>query len=85
MVPDNAGLTFKMPKRSAILFVDGSNFYHNSKPIIDESKRIDFNCLAKFICDKFDLKLNQVRYYNAVPDISENKKLIINTLNFWTS
>ncbi|MFQ5531404.1 MAG: NYN domain-containing protein [Candidatus Nanoarchaeia archaeon] len=71
-----------MQKRDAILFIDGSNFYHNSKSIIGESKRIDFRYLAKFICDKFSLNLKQIRYYNAVPDISENKKLYYNHLGF---
>ena len=71
-----------MLKRDAILFIDGSNFYHNSKTIIEESKRIDFNCLAQFICDKFNLKLKQVRYYNAVPDISDNREIYYNHLAF---
>ena len=71
-----------MLKRDAILFIDGSNFYHNSKTIIEESKRIDFNCLAQFICDKFNLNLKQIRYYNAVPDISENREIYYNHLEF---
>lgn len=71
-----------MLKRDAILFIDGSNFYHNSKTIIEESKRIDFNCLAQFICDKFDLNLKQIRYYNAVLDISENREIYYNHLEF---
>lgn len=75
------GLLFKM-KRDAILFVDGSNFYHNSKSLIDKNKRIDFICLAKFICDKFNLNLKQIRYYNAVPDIKDNKEVYYNHLKF---
>ncbi len=71
-----------MEKRIAIVFIDGSNFYHNSKTIIDKSKRIDFNYLAQFICDKFDLKLKHVRYYNAVPDISDNREIYYNHLAF---
>jgi len=76
------GLLIFMEKRIAIVFIDGSNFYHNSKTMIDESKRIDFNCLAQFICDKFNLKLKQIRYYNAVPDISDSKELYYNHLAF---
>jgi len=82
MVFDNAGLTFKMLKRDAIILIDGSNFYHNSKTIINKPKRIDFNSLAKFICDRFNLKLKQVRYYNAVPDISDNKEVYYKHLEF---
>jgi len=69
-------------KRDAILFIDGSNFYHNSKLLIDNNKRIDFNRLAKFICDKFNLNLKQIRYYNAIPDIKDNKELYYNHLKF---
>ena len=71
-----------MLKRDAIVFIDGSNWYHNSKSMIEKSKRIDFNCLAKFICDKFNLNLKQVRYYNAVPDISDNKEIYYNHIEF---
>jgi len=71
-----------MLKRDAIVFIDGSNWYHNSKSMIEKSKRIDFNCLAKFICDNFNLNLKQVRYYNAVPDISDNKEIYYNHIEF---
>lgn len=71
-----------MLKRDAIVFIDGSNWYHNSKSMIKKSKRIDFNCLAKFICDNFNLNLKQVRYYNAVPDISDNKEIYYNHIEF---
>ncbi|PIN95312.1 hypothetical protein COU53_00015 [Candidatus Pacearchaeota archaeon CG10_big_fil_rev_8_21_14_0_10_30_48] len=69
-------------KREGILFIDGSNFYHNSKTLIDEDKRIDFNCLAQLICKKFDLNLKQIRYYNAIPDIKDNKNIYYNHLKF---
>jgi len=82
MVFDNTGLTFNMKKREAILFIDGSNFYHNSKSIVKKNKRVDLNCLAEFICDKFDLDLKQIRYYNAVPDIKDNKEIYYNHLSF---
>jgi len=38
--------------------------------------------LAQFICDKFNLKLKQVRYYNAIPDLSDNKEIYYNHLGF---
>jgi len=71
-----------MAKREAIIFIDGSNWYHNSKLLIDKSKRIDFNCLAEFICDRFNLNLKQIRYYNAVPDVSENMEIYYKNLEF---
>lgn len=71
-----------MQKRDAIIFIDGSNFYHSSKDLIKETERIDFNLLANLICDKFKLNLREIRYYNAVPDIEENKEIYYNHLRF---
>lgn len=71
-----------MEKRDAIFFIDGSNFYHNSKTTINELKRIDFNILADFVCKKFNLNLKQIRYYNSIPDISENREIYYNHLEF---
>lgn len=68
--------------RDVIIFVDGSNWYHNSKSLISENKRIDFNCLAKLICKRFDLNLKQVRYYNAIPDISDDEEVYYNHIEF---
>jgi uncharacterized LabA/DUF88 family protein len=82
MVFDNAGLTFKMQKRESILFIDGNNFYHNSKNFINPTERIDFKLLAKFICERFGLQLKQIRYYNSIPDIKDNKFLYYNHLKF---
>ena len=76
------GLPIFMEKRETIIFIDGSNFYHNSKSIINKSKRIDFHYLAQFICAKFNLKLKQIRYYNAVPDISDNKNIYYKHIEF---
>jgi len=71
-----------MKKRKANIFVDGSNFYHNSKSIIKKPKNIGFKKLAKFICKKYNLELNQIRYYNAVPDISDGEKIYYNHIEF---
>ena len=71
-----------MEKRSAIVFIDGSNFYHNSKSLIDKPSKIDFVALSKFICNKFNLELKEIRYYNAVPDISDNEKVYYKHMEF---
>lgn len=71
-----------MQKREAIIFIDGSNFYHNSKSLTEKSEKVDFSLLAEFICNRFDLKLKQIRYYNAVPDINDNKEVYYNHLSF---
>ncbi|MDP2924984.1 MAG: NYN domain-containing protein [Nanoarchaeota archaeon] len=71
-----------MEKRSAIVFIDGSNFYHNSKSIIDKPSKIDFRCLSDFICNYFGLTLKQIRYYNAVPDITDDKVIYYKHMEF---
>jgi uncharacterized LabA/DUF88 family protein len=76
------GLLIFMEKRSAIIFIDGSNFYHNSKTLIDKPSKIDFFKLSEFICKKFDFSLKQIRYYNAVPDISGGEENYYKHLQF---
>ena len=60
-----------MEKRRAIFFIDGSNFYHNSKSIIDKPSKIDFKSLSKFICDNFQLELKflQINSDNLIKSI----------------
>lgn len=71
-----------MKIRKAIVFIDGSNFYHNSKSIISKKDKINFNKLSIFISEKFGLDLKQIRYYNAVPDISDGKEVYYKHLEF---
>ena len=56
-------------KRSAIVFVDGNNWYHNVKSLVKKSRGLDFGRLGSLICERFGLDLVEVRYYNSVPDI----------------
>lgn len=71
-----------MEKRRAIIFIDGSNLYHNSKSLIDKPSKIDFNKLARFICNKYQLELIEIRYYNAVPDITDNENVYYKHMEF---
>lgn len=57
--------------KRAITFADGNNWYHNSKKIINP-KDIDFKKLANFVCKHFSLNLINIRYYNSIPDITDN-------------
>ncbi|MFH0711868.1 MAG: hypothetical protein V1889_02050 [archaeon] len=61
--------------KRAIVFIDGNNWYHNSKIALEGLGDIDFRKLAKLICFGFGLELVYVKYYNSVP--SENSK------SFW--
>ncbi len=76
------GLLIFMEKRRAIVFADGSNFYHNSKSIIDKPSKIDFKSLSQFICDNFQLELKEIRYYNAVPDITDDETIYYKHMRF---
>ena len=69
------------PKKKAILFIDGNNWYHNTKKIID-TKEIDFIKLGNFIANKLDLNISQIRYYNSIPDINENPLLYHKHMEF---
>ena len=52
-----------------MIFVDGSNWYHNVKSIVDKPRVVDFGKLANLICKKFDFDVLDIRYYNSIPDI----------------
>lgn len=56
-------------KKKAIMFVDGNNWYHNVKSIIEKPRGIDFKKMARMIAKHFDLEILGIRYYNSVPDI----------------
>ena len=56
-------------KRSAIVFVDGNNWYHNVKSLIKKPRGLDFDKIGRIVCERFGLQLVEVRYYNSVPDI----------------
>lgn len=70
-----------MKKRRAVVFIDGNNWYHNCKDII-KPKNIDFKKLSKFICKHFNLNLEEVRYYNSIPDISDGEEIYYKHIGF---
>jgi len=67
------GLYLILKMRKSIIFIDGNNFYHNLKKVINKPKEIDFNKLSKLICSKFNLDLVEIRYYNSVPKKSKEE------------
>jgi len=70
-----------MLKRRAIVFIDGNNWYHNSKKFINLGN-IDFRKLANFICSHFNFDLSGIRYYNSIPDISDDKEVYHKHMKF---
>jgi len=65
-----------------IIFIDGSNFYHNSKKVGVIPKLIDFEKLCTYICKRLNLKWNKTICYNAIPDISESEDKYYNHMKF---
>ncbi len=70
-----------MEKRRAIIFIDGSNWYHNSKSVIKPGK-IDFVKLSKFICIHFNFNLKEIRYYNSVPHLFDGEEIYHKHIKF---
>jgi len=68
-------LIFMEIKKRAIMFVDGNNWYHNVKSVVEKPKSIDFRKLANMVADRFDLNVVDIRYYNSIPDIELNEEV----------
>jgi uncharacterized LabA/DUF88 family protein len=56
-------------KKRAIMFIDGNNWYHNVKSIVEKPRSINFEKFSDMISQHFDLNILEIRYYNSVPDI----------------
>ncbi|MFA4960376.1 MAG: NYN domain-containing protein [Candidatus Pacearchaeota archaeon] len=56
-------------KKKAIVFIDGNNWYHNVKTVVEKPRSVDFNKLSEMIAKHFDLNIVEIRYYNSIPDI----------------
>ena len=57
---------------SAILFIDGNNFYHNVKKWIKPSL-IDIKKISRFIEEKRKTKISEIRWYVSIPDKESNE------------
>lgn len=62
-------LLFSIMKKKTIVFIDGNNWYHNCKALIDKPRIVDFKKLCNLISEHFDLDIKEIRYYNSIPDI----------------
>ncbi len=68
--------------KTAILFIDGNNLYHNLKNMGIYPGNIDFQKFTDFICRKTSCFLKEVRYYNSMPTIKDGQKLYYSHLKF---
>ncbi len=74
-------ITLKFDK-DAIVFIDGNNFYHNTKKIGVKPSRIDFFKLCKFVCFKFNCNCKKTIYYNSIPDIRDGNEVYWGHIKF---
>ncbi len=73
-------------KKTAIVFVDGNNWYHNVKSVIRKPGYIDLKKLSDFICNNFDFILKgPIRYYNSIPDISDGEVMYYKHMEYLSS
>jgi len=68
--------------RKTIVFIDGNNWYHNTKWMGLIPGSIDLKKLSEFVCDNYDSDLIEIRYYNSVPDISDGKRVYHKHMGF---
>jgi len=60
--------------KTAIVFIDGNNLYHNLKHLDTTPSRIDMLKLSQIICSKLGLKCIKTKYYNSIPSILDGEE-----------
>jgi uncharacterized LabA/DUF88 family protein len=69
-------------RKSAIVFIDGNNLYHNLKGMQLKPGMLDLHKLSKLVCEHFECDFKGSRYYNSVPRIVHNKKSYYGHMKF---
>ncbi|MFQ5648113.1 MAG: hypothetical protein ACE5FW_02655 [Candidatus Aenigmatarchaeota archaeon] len=72
----------KEKKLSAAVFIDGNNFYHNTRRMAIRPSDIDFSKLTEVICSHFNCINKKSFYYNSVPDIRDGKDKYYSHMKF---
>lgn len=57
------------------MFIDGNNWYHNVKSVVEKPKSVNFVKLSEMVAKHFDLNIIELRYYNSVPDIEQGDEV----------
>lgn len=66
----------------AIVFIDGSNFYHNVKLEGIIPGQVDFLKLSELVCQKFNAFRTKTIYYSSIPDISVGQEAYYGHMKF---
>lgn len=70
--------------QKAIVFIDGSNIYHNLKATGIKPSDIDFEKLSDFVCKQFNCSRIKTIYYNSVPSIADGETTYYSHMSFLT-
>ena len=60
-------------EKSAIVFIDGNNLYHNLKASKIRPSSVSLQKLSEFVCQHFKCLYKKTIYYNSIPDIRDSK------------
>ena len=71
-----------MSRKSAIVFIDGNNLYHNLKGFSVKPGHVDLYKLSKLACEHFNCHHKASRYYNSIPDIKDGERIYYDHLKF---
>jgi len=74
-----------MVLKRAILFIDGNNWYHNSKTILEKPRLVNFKKLSLMVGEHFGLDIVEIRYYNSIPDIGLGDEVYYKHMVFLTN
>lgn len=74
-----------MPLKTAIIFIDGNNFYHNLKKCGVIPSQLDFGKLIDAVCEKFNVSCKKSIYYNSIPSIEHGEEIYYNHMKFLSS
>ena len=58
--------------RKAMVFIDGNNFYHGAKSLIENPNDIDFVALANLIGKEKKFSPTEIRWYNSLPRLEDD-------------
>jgi len=70
-------------RRTAIVFIDGNNLYHNLKGLSVKPSHIDLSKLSELACAHFNCDYKESRYYNSIPDLKDNERVYYEHLKFF--
>ena len=76
------GCAWLLENKTAIVFIDGNNWYHNVKQIIRKPGYIDIVKIADLLSAHFKFSLKQIRWYTSIPDIEDGEIMYYNHLSY---